>query len=304
MMRLEMLGHVFVPALAAGCVAGIVLAGAGVAADEQDETLAIAEIARAGGTIECDDKLPGRPVIEATLGNRAGDNDLRWLQSLKKLSSLNLHNTRVTDSGLKALSELKNLTALEFLRNQRITDEGLKNLRELKNLTSLDFHHNPTITDSSCKALGELKNLTTLGLADTNVTGAGLKQLKGLKKLKALDLGRNKLTDADLKELREFKELTTLELYLNRSITDAGLKELNGFTDLKELNLNGIPITGIGLNELKDLKQLTILHIDMAPVSEMAVDRLKTALPKLQIKGNRLVRFPKGIQPRRGAPLL
>ena len=66
--------------------------------------------------------------------------------------ALNLHQTKVTDAGLKQIKGFKHLTELN-LNHTQVTDAGLHELRELE-------------------------NLTVLGLRTTNVTDNGLKNLK------------------------------------------------------------------------------------------------------------------------------
>ena len=135
-----------------------------IATDNLDESQAIREIERIGGTIKRDDKLPGRPVTAVDFSRSLGfgDKDLYVLKTLKKLTTLNLSFTQITDVGLKELRELNNLTALN-LSFTRITGAGLKELKELKNLTSLDLID----THIMGTGLKELNHLTTLNLSFT-----------------------------------------------------------------------------------------------------------------------------------------
>jgi hypothetical protein len=101
---------------------------------------------------------------------------------------VNLSDSRITDAGLKILTQLKNLQVLDLSSN-RITDEGLIGLAGLKNLQLLDLS-NTQITDVGLMRLAELKNLQSLDLRFTQVTDVGLKGLTGLKKLAQVKLGR------------------------------------------------------------------------------------------------------------------
>jgi internalin A len=153
----------------------VCLAGCSQKQADQEEKVVNA-ILELRGTVERDEKLPGRPVVEVHLeGPKVTDSDLKNLKELKGLQTLDLGSTKITDAGLKDLKELKGLQTLRLTKT-RITDAGLKDLKELKGLQEL-------------------------WLVGTKITDAGLKDLKELKGLQRLDLGYTKITDAGLKEL-------------------------------------------------------------------------------------------------------
>ena len=113
-----------------------------VAANQLDESQAIAEIERLGGKVERDDKSPGRPVTEVNfIWGGVGDSDLRVLRTFKNLTTLKLEETKITDAGLKDLGGLKSLKTLSLTSTHirdagltHISDAGLKELKELNNL--------------------------------------------------------------------------------------------------------------------------------------------------------------------------
>jgi uncharacterized protein YceK len=85
------------------------LSGCGQPAARQpsgQEEKAVNAIEALGGKVKRDDKLPGRPVVEVDLGG-----------------------TKVTDTGLKDLKELKNLKFL-CLAGTKISSAGLKDLQQ------------------------------------------------------------------------------------------------------------------------------------------------------------------------------
>lgn len=67
-----------------------------------------------------------------------GDEGLRHLAKLPKLTELHLNETSISDAGLEQLKELKKLKTLG-LSATKITDAGLKHLYELPELTTLDL---------------------------------------------------------------------------------------------------------------------------------------------------------------------
>jgi len=90
--------------------------------------------------------------------------------------TLDLHEAKVTDAGMKELKDLKNLQSLD-LGATDVTDAGLKELKGLKDLRKLSLAHTP-VTNAGLKELKELKDLRTLLLFDTGVTEAGVAELR------------------------------------------------------------------------------------------------------------------------------
>lgn len=114
---------------------------------------------------------------------------------------LDLHNTKLTDDGMKELKTHTRLVWLD-LRKTSITDSGLKELKDLKRLFSLRLGETK-VSDEGSKVLKEFSDLLYLDLHDTGLTDAGIAQLKDLKKLEQLDLYNSKVTSKGKKELQE-----------------------------------------------------------------------------------------------------
>ena len=76
-----------------------------------------------GATVEWD-------VVTVNLaGNNATDDDLKYLSAFPKLQTLYLHHDPITDAGVANLQRLRNLTTLDLF-DTRVTDDGLKHLSE------------------------------------------------------------------------------------------------------------------------------------------------------------------------------
>jgi Leucine-rich repeat (LRR) protein len=143
--------------------------------------------------------------------------------------------------------------------SRSITDTGLKELLGLKNLSVL-YLGGTQVTDAGLKELAGLKNLSVLYLNNTQVTNVGLKELLGLKNLSVLYLSDTRVTDAGLKELAGLKNLSTLWLSYT-AVTDAGLKEIAGLKNLSVLNLNYTQVTDPGVAVLlKALPKCNIVY--------------------------------------------
>ena len=153
----------------------------------------------------------------------AENSDLAYLKDIKRLRSLNLGDTQVTDAGLAHLKDLKGLKALKLYRTQ-VTDAGIVHLKEINGLQELGLWRTQ-VTDAGLAHLKDIKTLQYLNLEETPVTDAGMVHLKDLKGLKTLYLHDTKVTAAGMAHLKDIKGLQELDLWGTR-VTDAGLAHL------------------------------------------------------------------------------
>jgi RNA polymerase sigma factor (sigma-70 family) len=217
---------------------------------------AVAAVRRLGGTVEVDEKSPGKPVIGISLLNtRVSDQDLELLRGLTRLRSLNLDNTPVTNAGLEHLQGLTGLHTLDLF-NTRVSDAGLAHLRRLK-------------------------GLRCLYLTFTGVTDAGLEHLRGLKGLQKLYLGGTAITDAGLAHLRDMTDLQFLGLD-KTAVTDVGLERLRGLTRLRWLNVDNTKVTDKGLGHLQGLAELRVLSAANTRVTDEGLDAFRWPQSGLQ----------------------
>ena len=106
----------------------------------------------------------------------ATDNDLSMLLPIKnQLLWLNVGRTKITDEGLKTISQLSNITQLNIERTN-IRDEGLAHLTTLAQLTQLNIIGNE-ITDEGLNHLSKLPGLEKVYLYQTKVTAEGVRAL-------------------------------------------------------------------------------------------------------------------------------
>jgi Leucine-rich repeat (LRR) protein len=97
------------------------------------------------------------------------------MESIKKLTQLDLGATPITDAGLKVIGRMSNLKCLR-LGDTQITDAGLAEIRGLKSLTFLGLD-STRISDAGLKHVKELQSLAWLYLGSTDVMDAGLNDL-------------------------------------------------------------------------------------------------------------------------------
>ena len=89
-----------------------------------------------GGAVEDEhDPQAKRTIVWVRLAQGATNNDLKKLPAIPFFFGLDLKGTKVSDTWLKEMANLKNLTSVD-LRGTKVTDAGLKNLANLKHLSA------------------------------------------------------------------------------------------------------------------------------------------------------------------------
>ncbi len=79
---------------------------------------------------------------------------MKDLVALKKLRSLDLRKTKVTDAGVKTLAASKTLSFLT-LSETKVTDTGVKALAAVKTPQIIDLVRNLQVTDDGIKGTQE-----------------------------------------------------------------------------------------------------------------------------------------------------
>ena len=242
--------------------------------------------------------------------------DISPLESLKKLTVLDLHRNR-NISNVSPLRDLRNLTWLSLRGNiirdisplkdltnltylhvayNRITD--LTHFKSLINLTFLDVEVN-RISDlnpisgltnltyldfdsaivSDLTPIETLTNLTELDASDNRITD--ISSLQYLTKLTYLDLDDNQITDISV--LSNMTELRILDLDDNQ-ITD--ISSLEGLTKLTWLDIDHSMITDI--SPLKDMLLLEYLDLNDNIISDLTPLKNLINLTELDLDGNNI----------------
>lgn len=135
-----------------------------------------------------------------------------------------LELNEVTDADLAALKGVQNCELLR-ISSKKVTNTGLKAIQGLNNLTTLSLDHCERITDAGLKEIKPLKELTTLELDGTRVTKEGIKGLKEFKKLSRLSLVEMQfISDAWVADLAVLKNL--VEVAVNEDLGGGGTSGL------------------------------------------------------------------------------
>jgi tetratricopeptide (TPR) repeat protein len=216
------------------------------------------------------------------------DGILVHLSGLTHVTALDLatwHDKgEISDKGLAYLSGLKTLRELQLGgTHSRITDTGLSHLKELKDLEFLGLTFTK-ITDKGLAHLSGLGKLKKLGLCDVDISDEGLSHLKNITQLRILLLRGTKVTDAGLLQLRPLVNLEVLWLN-NTRITDKGIATLTGFAQLQTIDISNTRITDAGLQQLSRVKALKDIKLSGTKVSARGVRQLKGLLPSCKIEG-------------------
>lgn len=168
--------------------------------------------------------LLSRPRIRRHIADAAilTDRALRHLRGMKRLKTLRLINTFITEEGLK---NLENATSLEELEVGAVecSDESAELFLTMPSLRRLDL--GGSVSDAFLARLTSLKNLEELEVWGDQITDEGAKQLARMRKLRRLEIRGNKLTDRGIEELSKLRYLEHLDLRHGAdSVTDAALR--------------------------------------------------------------------------------
>ena len=204
-------------------------------------------------------------LTQFQLSNSAdvGDAGLEPFRQCKKLKSLGLAGTGVTDAGLAYFNGCHDLTALT-LYEHLVTDLGLANFKDCQKLESLGLAHE-RMTEKGLGYFQDCRNLQLLTLNNTPLGDGALAQLKSFPKLKSLDFANEGMvTNAGLATLPTLKGLTFLNLTATQ-VDDAGVEPLKKLTNLTRLHLNGTKMTPAGLAKLKKALPNCKIETDIKP---------------------------------------
>ncbi len=168
--------------------------------------------------VSCDD-LKWLPNLKEIIIGNAAFEDLLVLAKLKKLETVVIVDSVISNDDVRAIASLPKLGALA-LRGCGLS--SIEALSGADNLWHLD------IRDNTIRNIGVLSNLTKLqALYMSNNAVVGLESISGLTELMILDVSRNAIVSTA--PLAELTKLTKLDISGN------GLMKLEGMEKLTEL---------------------------------------------------------------------
>ncbi|MEC8636852.1 MAG: hypothetical protein VXX99_05560, partial [Bacteroidota bacterium] len=105
-------------------------------------------------------------------------NDLLKIQPIKKnITRLKLTDCMLNDNHLNYLSDFPNLTRLKIQKNPMVTNKGIEALQNLKNLTELNLY-GTQVTNAALNTLGQMESLKKLFLWNTRITAKAIADFK------------------------------------------------------------------------------------------------------------------------------
>jgi Leucine-rich repeat (LRR) protein len=181
------------------------------------------------------------------------------LESLSKLTHLELSNNQLNGFIPESLGDLINLTYLDLSSNQ-ISGSIPESLGNLSNLQSLYLYVNQ-LNGSIPESLGNLENLQIFDMHDNQLSGSIPQSLGNLSSLQYLYLHDNKLSDSIPGSLGFLRNLE--KLYLNNNqLSDSIPGSLGMLSNLQYLYLNNNQLSDSIPGSLGNLKNLVMLRLD------------------------------------------
>jgi hypothetical protein len=189
------------------------------------------------------------------------DEGLRTLAGSTTLRHLRLSGP-FTDAGMAYLAAMPSLKVL-WLEAPKVTEEGLRLLSESKTLERLCVPWIDAVTDRGVEYLKAMPRLKALGIGNARGSDAGVMRLASLTNLEVLALkGGPSLTDSGLQYLPALPKLRALQIY-NSGITERGLACLYPIKTLDSIEIQSTaPISPRAIARLRaELPQVQTLDI-------------------------------------------
>ena len=127
----------------------------------------------------------GNVVAVSLRGSWIYDAQMIDLARTRRLQKLDLSHTRISDEGMHYLKDAPGIVDLNLFYAEQVTDQGMSAVREWKNLTRLNVR-GTRISDGTLEIVSHLTQLEALDIANTTITDNGLDYLITLIHLKEL----------------------------------------------------------------------------------------------------------------------
>jgi hypothetical protein len=228
-----------------------------------------------------------------------GDDDLEIVSRLDQITSLNLDGSkRLTDKGLAYLARMPQLRQL--IMGGKVTDRGLEAVKELRELRVFEMFWQNNVTDDGITNLRFCNHLEEVDLLGCNTGDGAIAALAGKPNLRRFKTGRN-VTDAGLGVLQQFPAFKTWQgeqpkfglmsfsaeptnLLIDGPFTGKGLRDLRGLDGVCGLSFfwHTKSLRGNDLQCLDGLSNLAYLGCQDQLCDDDAMHHI-AALPKLRM---------------------
>ena len=215
------------------------------------------------------------------------DEALALLPRAGRVRTLSLSRTKVTDAGLRSLSQLKDLETLD-LSFTDVGDSGVAHLAGMQGLRQLVLN-DTMITHASLAILAKMTRLKSVNLSRTRVNEEAVEQLRRMLPGAAVTYQADPFLDALSKSGGDMNEALRVAKgssgensihFFGSGITDAALK----FLDAESLELSDRSnVTNAGLKQLLRHRSLRSLKLDHGQVTDEGIENL-AGLPLTRIE--------------------
>ena len=209
-------------------------------ADDRD---AIRALEDAGAIIQRDETQKNKPLIGVVYNLRQvtddGNRALKELEELPAIEFVGSGDSELTAATLRALQGKRSLKRLA-ISYAKISDPNARLLGSLKSLETLEFRVQVEMSLTAVNEIFFLTNLRELTIADRLVDDAVLEDLAKFPELRVLNIKSVFVTDEGLVYLKRAKNLRTLRIFAGANVTADGLRQL------AELPLKSLEISCAG----------------------------------------------------------
>jgi Leucine-rich repeat (LRR) protein len=224
-------------------------------------------------------------------GNGLGNEIIRSIAGLKKLTDLSIGECGTTDAGVRLLEGMPQLERLRLEQEGRLTDAALTSIGKLTGLRRLDLssrvgtqHYGwMRFSADAIRQLAGLQNLEEFYLSGHDVPPDALI----FDRLKSLSLGGPGVNDDCAERIAACSRLEFLSLDFT-NMTDAGLQRIAALPSLRRLDIDSYRITDDGIAHLKNLKQLQSLNLRASQLSDASLAHVAEieTLTRLNLNGS------------------
>lgn len=226
-------------------------------------------------------KIPSLSELTILDLSDVGEN-IKYLGQIENLKMLRIHSESINNSWLEAFSNLKKLVSID-LTSSRITDKGIVALEKLP-LQSASIHSD-AITDNAADSLSKMKYLNTIQLRGSGLGPHLFEKLSKIKSLKCLEVDEIKSTsETDLKYLNS---MPLVNLFLG-SVTENPENYFSALSrtplpqSVSALRFTGVDFAGRNILCLRNLPKLKAICFAESPhLSDDVIEHLLKLKPEV-----------------------
>lgn len=165
--------------------------------------------------------LPSRKIAKLDIGKTDITNkNLKYLKGLNP-RFLSISDTKISDQGMKWISQIKSLKKLRIINCENVTNNGIECLSNLTGLVELIIS-GEKVNNQTIILISKIKSLHSITLPYMKLKRGSLVPLLNLPKLRTLGLNHCVLSKSAIRDLEHFKKLKRLAL-IN---TNLGIEEV------------------------------------------------------------------------------